>query len=65
MTDDWVVNTINEAIQNHGATKIIDSDQVSQFTSNDYFDYLKDNSIQIPIDGKGRATDYTFIERFF
>jgi putative transposase len=65
MTDDWVVNTIHEAIKNHGVPKIINSDQGSQFTSNEYINYLKGNSIQISMDGKGRATDNTFIERFF
>jgi putative transposase len=65
MTDDWVVNTINEAIENHGVPKIINSDQGSQFTSNDYINYLKRNDIQISMDGKGRATDNSFIERFF
>ena len=65
MTDDWVVNTINEAIENHGVPKIINSDQGSQFTSNDYINYHKRNNIQISMDGKGRATDNSFIERFF
>jgi len=65
MTDDWVVNTINEAVQNHGVPKIINSDQGSQFTSNDYVNCLKSNDIQISMDGKGRATDNSFIERFF
>lgn len=65
MTDDWVVNTINEAVQNNGVPKIINSDQGSQFTSNDYVNYLKSNNIQISMDGKGRATDNSFIERFF
>lgn len=64
MTDGWVVNTINEAIKNHGVPKIINSDQGSQFTSNDYINYLKDNNIQISMDGKGRATDNSFFERF-
>lgn len=65
MTDDWVVNTINEAVQNHRVPKIINSDQGSQFTSNEYVNYLKSNNIQISMDGKGRATDNSFIERFF
>lgn len=41
MTDDLVVNTINEAIGNHEIPKIINSDQRSQFTSDDYINYLK------------------------
>jgi transposase InsO family protein len=65
MTDDWVVNTINETVKSHGIPKIINSDQGSQFASNDYINYLKKPNIQISVDGKGRATDNTFIERFF
>jgi len=65
MTDDWVVNTINETVQNHGVSKKINSDQGSQFTYNDYVNYLKRNNIQILMEGKGRTTYNSFIERFF
>jgi putative transposase len=65
MTAEWVVNTINEAIQRNGSPKIINSDQGSQFTSEEYVNFLKDEQIQISMDGKGRATDNSFIQRFF
>jgi len=40
-------------------------DQGSQFTSDDYINVLKENSIKISMDGKGRALDNQRIERFF
>ena len=65
MTAEWVVNTISDAIIRYGSPKIINSDQGSQFTSEEYISFLKDQDIQISMDGKGRATDNSFVERFF
>ena len=44
---------------------IINSDQGSHFTCGDYIDLLKQNGIQISMDGKGRATANAITERFF
>lgn len=52
MTDEWVVNTINEAIKKHGVPKKINSDQESQVISKGYVNYLKDNNIKISMDEK-------------
>lgn len=65
MTAEWVVNTISDAILRYGSPKIINSDQGSQFTSEEYISFLKEQDIQISMDGKGRATDNSFVERFF
>ncbi len=43
----------------------MNSDQGSQFTSDDYINLLKNNNIKISMDGKGRALDNQRIERFF
>jgi putative transposase len=43
----------------------MNSDQGSQFTSDDYINLLKSNNIKISMDGKGRALDNQRIERFF
>ncbi|WP_422120685.1 IS3 family transposase [Koleobacter methoxysyntrophicus] len=48
-----------------GKPEIINSDQGSHFTCNDYIDLLKENNIKISMDGKGRATDNAITERFF
>jgi putative transposase len=66
MEASWVVKTIKNAIKKHGKPEIINSDQGSQFTSDDYIDYIKSlETVKISMDGKGRATDNAFIERFF
>jgi len=66
MEADWVVKTINNAIAAHGKPEIINSDQGSQFTSDIYTAYINSlATVKISMDGKGRATDNAFIERFF
>ncbi len=45
--------------------EIINSDQGSHFTCKEYVELLKENGIQISMDGKGRATDNAITERFF
>lgn len=63
---DFVVRTVEAAIQTHGKPEIINSDQGSQFTSKAYIDCIKSHeTIKISMDGKGRATDNIMIERFF
>jgi len=66
MEAEWVVNTLDEAIQTHGKPEIINSDQGTQFTSDEYIGYVKSlETVKVSMDGKGRATDNAFIERFF
>jgi putative transposase len=60
-----VLETIKKAINRHGTPEIINSDQGSQFTNEQYISLLKDNHIKISMDGKGRALDNHRIERFF
>lgn len=62
----WVVDVLGSTIHKHGKPEIINSDQGSQFTSDDYVTYVKSlKTVSISMDGKGRATDNAFIERFF
>lgn len=65
MTSEWCVECINQAISTYGNPEIINSDQGSQFTSNEYVECLKSHNIQISMDGKGRAIDNIFIERLW
>lgn len=60
-----VIETVNKAIKQYGKPEIINSDQGAQFTSDEYINLLKENSIKISMDGKGRALDNQRIERFF
>jgi len=65
MTAQWCSEIVEEAIATNGKTKILNSDQVSQFIIEVYVDLLKKNEIQISMDGKGRAIDNIFIERLW
>lgn len=66
MKTDFIVRTVEKAIQDHGKPEVINSDQGSQFTSKDYIDCIKKYpSIKISMDGKGRAKDNARTERFF
>lgn len=65
MTAEWCSEIVTEAIAAHGTPEIMNSDQGSQFTSEVYTALLKNNKIQISMDGKGRAIDNIFIERLW
>lgn len=45
--------------------EIINSDQGSQFTSNEYIELIESNKIKISMDAKGRWADNIMIERWF
>ena len=59
------LSVLKQAIKDHGKPDIINSDQGSQFTCEDWVTYLKEEDIQISMDGKGRWIDNIFIERFW
>jgi len=63
MTSDFCIDALNEAIAKYGTPEIFNSDQGSQFTSHDFRQVLKDNKINISMDGKGRWVDNVFVER--
>lgn len=59
-----VLDCLNRAFK-HGKPEIINSDQGGQFTNEDYIKLLQTEDIKISMDGKGRALDNIFVERFF
>ncbi len=61
----WITEMVRKAIKDHGAPEIQNSDQGTQFASQEYTELLKSKDIQISMDGKGRATDNIFIERLW
>jgi len=62
----WVLDTLRRTVSKNGKPEIINTDQGSQFTSDEYIDFVKSlETVKISMDGKGRATDNVFIERFF
>ena len=59
------LNVTKEAIERYGKPEIINSDQGSQFTCHEWIELLEKEEIKISMDGKGRAIDNIFIERFW
>ena len=62
---DFCVDALQEALTKWGKPEIFNTDQGSQFTSQMFLKPLIDNEIKISMDGKGRALDNIFIERFW
>ncbi|WP_339060570.1 integrase core domain-containing protein [Tepidibacillus marianensis] len=63
---DMVTRVVRDAVERYGKPEIINSDQGSQFTSNEYVELIKSfETTRISMDGRGRATDNIAIERFF
>lgn len=56
---------INGLIRKYGKPEIVNSDQGSQYTSSNWIECLESHDIKISMDGKGRATDNIYVERFF
>lgn len=65
MTTDFCVEALEEAIATHGSPDIFNTDQGSQFTSEDFTRVLKDHDVKISMDGRGRWMDNVFVERLW
>jgi len=61
----FCVDALNEAIETYGTPDIFNTDQGSQFTSEDFTGVLKQHDIRISMDGKGRWVDNVFVERLW
>jgi putative transposase len=60
-----VLDAVKQAIEAHGVPDTLNSDQGSQFTSDDYIELLSSYDIKQSMDGKGRWIDNVIIERWF
>ena len=65
LEDDFCIETLSEVLENGFICDIFNTDQGSQFTSNDFTGLLKKYKILISMDGKGRCLDNIFIERLW
>lgn len=65
LTADFCVEALQEALRRFGPPEIFNTDQGSQFTSEDWITELKQRDIRISMDGKGRWIDNVFIERLW
>ena len=62
---DWCVEALRETLEKWGKPMIFNTDQGSQFTSDEFVGVLQDHQIAISWDGKGWTLDNIFVERFW
>lgn len=60
----FCLTALERALQN-GRPEIFNTDQGSQFTAHDFTACLQEAGIRISMDGRGRAFDNIFVERFW
>jgi putative transposase len=65
LTTHFCVEALEEAMRKYGQPEIFNTDQGSQFTSDDWITPLKAAGVAISMDGKGRWIDNVFIERLW
>lgn len=65
MDTGFCVEALKEAIEKYGCPEIFNTDQGSQFTSEQFTGVLLSNGIKISMDGKGRCLDNIFVERLW
>jgi len=65
LTTDFCIEAVQEAMNKYGKPEIFNTDQGCQFTSLEFTGLLKENGIQISMDGKGCWRDNVFVERLW
>jgi putative transposase len=65
LDSDFCIDALEEALAKYGRPEIFNTDQGSQFTSQDFTQVLKEAGVRISMDGKGRWMDNVFIERLW
>src|SRR6202007_2093674 len=65
LSADFCVEALEEALSRSGRPEIFNTDQGSQFTSDEFTGTLKRHSVMISMDGKGRWMDNIFVERLW
>jgi putative transposase len=65
LTADFCFEVLEEAISKFGVPETFNTDQGSQFTSEEWINVLKGTGVAISMDGKGRRIDNVFIERLW
>jgi putative transposase len=65
MTSNWCQWVVKNALEYYPTPNIFNTDQGTQFTTEKFIELIEDNGIKMSMDGKGRAIDNIFIERFW
>ena len=61
----FCTDALTEALERYGCPDIFNTDQVSQFTSQEFTSVLNESRVAISMDGRGRCMDNIFIERLW
>jgi putative transposase len=64
MEADFCIETLERVLAS-SRCEIFNTDQGAQFTSKGFTDLLRENDVQISMDGKGRWVDNVFVERLW
>lgn len=62
---DFCVEALQSALKSYSLPSVFNTDQGSQFTSYAWIAELHSRAIKVSMDGRGRALDNIFIERFW
>src|SRR6267154_2707283 len=65
LTARFCVEALGEALARFGKPSIFNTDQGSQFTSDEFTQTLRDHGVEISMDGRGRCHDNIFVERLW
>ena len=65
LTTNFCIEVVQEAINRYGLPAIFNTDQGCQFTRLEFTGLLKDNGIQISMDGRGCWRDNVLVERLW
>ena len=61
----FCTEALTEALEHYGRPEIFNTDQGSQFTSQEFTSVLRDAGVAISMDGRGRCMDNIFSERLW
>ena len=65
LTAGFCVEALSGALARFGKPGIFNTDQGSQFTSEEFTQVLRDHGVEISMDGRGRCYDNIFVERLW
>ena len=65
LTVGFCIEALREALARFSRPEIFNSDQGSQFTSEEFTKVLREHGVQISMDGRGRCHDNIFVERLW
>ena len=65
LTAGFCVEALGDALARFGKPGIFNTDQGSQFTSDEFTQLLRDHGVEISMDGRGRCHDNIFVERLW